>query len=83
MNVLAYTLDYDVPYFWIFGDNFIWNVDITDNENEFVEKINEQKYDILFISINNRNNAAKNSIAKFEKAGLNFEPSGDFIFFCK
>lgn len=83
MNVLAYTVNYDAPYFWIFGDNFGWNADITDNENEFVEKINKQKYDILFISINNRNNDVKNSIAKFEKAGLNFEPSGDFIFICK
>ncbi len=79
MNVLAYTLDYDAPYFWIFGDNFAWNVDITDREDKFIDKIKENNYDIICIPIIKKDIDTQNAIDKFERLGIELEPSGDFL----
>jgi hypothetical protein len=81
-NVLAYTFDYDAPYFWIFGDNFIWNTDVTDKEDVFLKKYHNQKYDLVVIAHNKTRSGQNKLIQRLKGLGMNCEQSVNYSLVC-
>jgi hypothetical protein len=62
VRMLVYTMMYNCPYSWVFGNNFSWDTTVTDNEKLLVELAKKNTNEYIAITYIGKNEGIDNQL---------------------